>query len=339
MRKLSALFLVALANIPFAARAAVSDDLRFCSNLTDRTERVACYNAAARIAETARHRSKGAPTAAPAITMQSAPAGAVSPPYTMRSHEVPVSRFDGFYAAVGATYGVSTARPFSSFAFPAGGDSGETMPQGPSGVATAGYNFTTGRLLIGLELDGRWGRETASTSTVQSFTDPGGLFSNGTVSLTYKVTSDLAAHLSLRAGGLIGDTLLFGKVGVGAARVTDNYGADLTQLSSCGFITFPSCAFRQFGGAGSYETTKWAPSFLFGVGAEHNFGSFFVRVNAEAEMVGSQKYNGGTTLPDGKQVSPTGVVIGTGPGGFIGAFSDFNSFWTARAGGMVGVRF
>src|ERR1044072_2634298 len=54
-----ALAALALANLPFAAHAAVSDDLVFCSKLTSPKERIACYDAAARIA------ARGTPGAQP----------------------------------------------------------------------------------------------------------------------------------------------------------------------------------------------------------------------------------------------------------------------------------
>jgi hypothetical protein len=55
-----------------AARAEVSDDLRFCGSLKSGAERLACYDAAARIAARPAPARPVARTAAPAMDAQAA---------------------------------------------------------------------------------------------------------------------------------------------------------------------------------------------------------------------------------------------------------------------------
>jgi hypothetical protein len=354
MRRIFALLASAAASFPLAAQAAVSDDLTFCSKLTDRSERVACYHAAARIAENARTRKVSGVAPAASTALQSQPAAAKAPPVAA-SHALS-NPFDGFYIAGGGTYGWSTGRPFStasSSIFPSVAvnpqSNGDALASGPSGVVAAGYNVTTGRLLFGLEADARFGRESWSTTGVTTASAlPTSTGSNGIATASYTINSNFAAHLSARAGGMIGDTLVFAKLGVGVTHVTNSHKVDATGLSSCTAFSMPLpfvpgvCSQRGFGGAGSLDFEQWLPSLLFGVGAERNFGQFFARVNAEAEMVSSKSYQIiGVPLSDSIRTTVGGTVVGTGPGGAFNASSnsDFNGFWTFRVGAMVGMRF
>lgn len=170
---------IASASAPFAAD--VSADLVFCSRIADRAERMACYDAAARIAAT-RPQAVKTPAAAPA---------------TRR----PSSRFHGPYMAVGGSYGAVT---------PQNALSGPVSPHGPSLAGAAGYNLVFGNMLFGTEIAGRLGAERATTAAANLFF---GTFD------TYSFTNAASIHASARAGFVSDDSLFFAKIGFGAVKV------------------------------------------------------------------------------------------------------------------------
>src|SRR5262245_47935910 len=108
MQNKGLLFLATAASvvaIGFPATAEVSADLVFCSRLKDTRERIACYDAAARIAERGAARStvSGRSGAAPAL----APIDSYAANFPLKATPVPPQRgFQGAYGAIGGTYGI-----------------------------------------------------------------------------------------------------------------------------------------------------------------------------------------------------------------------------------------
>jgi hypothetical protein len=297
MRTMFALATCAIASLPLGAQAAVSDDLVFCSKLTSPRERIACYDAAARIAAASTKPS------APARELVSRPV-ADAPAASFRP--VKQGSFEGFYAAIGGGYGVSGPRAATITANifnPALNDS--VYPNGWVASGSVGYNIVFDRWLVGLELDGRIGNERAQTE--QTNVAPGG-FVTGTEFMSYGIKNDAGVHLSARLGAIFGDTLIFTKAGVGASHITETAIDDSRAAAFC----LGACL------SGTLRTTSktaWVPSYLFGVGLEQNFGSLFVRTQAELEAAALNE----TRFAAGNATS--------------------NLFWTVRALAAIGFRF
>jgi opacity protein-like surface antigen len=223
------------------------------------------------------------------------------------------------------------------------GSNGAASPEGWSGTAVAGFNTTFGRLLLGIELDGRWGTEKAvKTDAVDSAFTP----NIGRSIQTYEIESKGAAHLSARIGATIDNTLLYAKIGVGLTHISEQFTADDTGLFVCSPVafSFPCTTNRIFGGKGTVVSENWLPSVIGGVGLEQNWSRFFVRLGAEAEAVNLQDFSDSVRKSPGRLVSPTGSELGPFPGSPFGgnevngnAFSS--AFWMVRASGMIGVRF
>jgi opacity protein-like surface antigen len=253
--------------------------------------------------------------------------------------------------AAGASYGAAGSRQYTIadelLAFDGFGGSlisrGDASVQGLSGTAAAGFNMTFGPLLIGLELDGRWGDERAATTKAvdDAFTP-----NIGASIQTYEIKSDAAVHLSGRIGATIDQTLVYGKIGFGLAHISERFTADDTGLFVCSpnANLFPCTTNRIFGGAGTVVSENWVPSFVGGVGLEQNWGRFFVRLGAEAEAVRLQDFSDSVRKSAGRLVSPSGEDLGPFPGNPFSGNSVFGSassdaFWMVRASGMIGVRF
>jgi opacity protein-like surface antigen len=337
-----------------AVSAQPSEDLVFCSKLQDSRERIACYDAAARIA--ARRNARPAPVAAPRpsiVAPAHAPQDAMAAAPAFTDPTLPLrSPFDGLYVAGGGSYGVSTSRsfnirnevaPFTNSFFL--GQS--TFPSGGSLFGVAGYNLTMGSLLLGIEASGRWGNEAAEITLPQSASAFGNVF--GTSSMTYRLENDVGAHLAIRLGGFIDNTLVFGTIGVGVTRLAETFNVDNTNAFVCSAFTLPvppsftqNCIQFQFGGTGSFTSEKWIPSLVLGAGIEQNiFGRFFVRLSAEAETIGPQNFSFGPILlsPGRRTSATTGADQGPGPGGSFSGGASSDTFWTGRAQGAVGFRF
>jgi len=263
-----------------SARAGVSDDLVFCSKLSNSKERIACYDAAARIAA-----NSGAPARHNPSDLVTARAASIpTAPYTAAPEAAP-PRFQGGYLAVGGAYGLGGTVPFSVFD-QIQGFSGFAQPEGPSIIAAAGYNLQVGNLVTGVELSGRFGAERFSASNFNISNSPLGVIGASTVTATFNV--DASVHAALRAGLAIGDTLAFVKAGAGVAHFVQ--GAHSAQTGTIcdafGFNGFTSiCTNRSPLTPFSADTTAWRPSLLLGLGLEHNFGPVFVRGETEAEAV------------------------------------------------------
>src|SRR4051812_36265122 len=194
-----------------SARAGVSDDLVFCSKLSNGKERIACYDAAARIA------ANVAPSrlnrgAAPALASPPAADTAAPPVYVPVAEKSP---FQGFYSTLGGSYGFSSPRTVSLSAPIFASISDTLTAEGFSGRATIGYNATLSNFLFGAELAGRLGRESVSLHNVQPASAFIGL--NGSTVFDYQLRNDAGVHIAARAGVLCDNTLVFARVGVGAS--------------------------------------------------------------------------------------------------------------------------
>ena len=282
-----------------ASRAEPSADLVFCSKMPSARERISCYDAAARIAATSRQ-----PTIAVAPVAAKSPSLAPEGPAVV----IDVPRFQGFYAALGGSYGLGAPFNFSVF------DTlqffqGTASPHGASFVGSLGYNLQISHAVVGVEFSGRFGQEHFAASNTATVNDPLGIIGTSTASYAFNV--DSSVHAALRAGLAVNDTLLFAKAGAGIAHFSQtatSQGA-ATNCQTINFNTNPiSCVLRQPIVLGhALSQSGWLPSLLFGLGIEHNFGPFFGRIEAEAEA--TSRF---TTSPD--------------------------LFWSARAMAAVGVR-
>jgi|GEM_PF-6212536 len=272
------------ASLPLAAQAAVSDDLVFCSKLTSPRERISCYDAAARIAANRSPASATRP-AAPALTTAPAASNAIA--YSAPQQE---SRpFHGAYGAIGGSYGMAAPINFGA----ADGVSaffGTARPAGPSALAMVGFNLQYGHLVTGLELSGRFGWERFSDSQFASVNIGVGEFATiGQSSKSYQFNSDASVHLALRAGLAVENTLIYGKLGLGAGHISESMKV-VTTGSFCAFGTFVGnnlvCGRRDpIIPAQSTSTSRWSPSIMIAAGVEQNFGAFFARIEGQAEAI------------------------------------------------------
>jgi SOS-response transcriptional repressor LexA len=164
----------------------------------------------------------------------------------------------------------------------------EADAHGASLSGSLGYNIQFGNLVTGLELSGRYGRE--------SFSDTGPLRSAnfGETSLTGTATPssgfnvDASIHAAIRAGLAFGDTLAFVKAGAGIAHASEFTRSDVngTRCDLSGFAgNTLVCVQRSQLPSPVSSNQAWVPSVLFGLGIEHNFGPIFGRVEVEAEGI------------------------------------------------------
>jgi opacity protein-like surface antigen len=318
MRIMFVLAISAITSLPFAAQAAVSDDLVFCSKLTSPRERIACYDAAARIAANQLPRSAAlqpVPNKSAIVTREVADK-ALPPVY---APVVDRNRFDGFYAAIGGAYGWSANRAVSFVDNVACFNTscvGASNASGWSAQAAAGYSITFGRGLMGLEVDGRWGKErggAAGSNDGSAFVILPGPPFFAIVPVNTRWSHDMqvsgGVHVSARAGIVADNLLIYAKAGVGAARVEETF--TLSQTPPVAGVS----------PGGIISSAAWLPTGLLGVGAEYNLGSFFARGFVEAETVGLGRRTGPITVNS------------------FGYSTDAEPFWIARAGAMLGARF
>jgi len=292
------------------ALAGVSDDLIFCSKLSNSKERIACYDAAARIAANAAG-GRGRAGVAPPSAMVSTPTASIDAvPYKALPQQV-ATPFQGAYASIGGAYGLGSPVNLSSFDAVQSVYQVTGSPHGASIVGSVGYNIQFGNLVTGLELSGRYGRE--------NFGDTGPLVSvnNGQFGVVGTSVSssgfnvDASVHAAIRAGLAFGDTLIFAKAGAGMAHANEfarsQVNATFCQTSGFAGNDFV-CLQRSPLGSVSMSNQAWVPSILFGLGIEHNLGPVFGRVEVEAE--GISRFN-----------------------------QTLDWYWTARAMASVGVHF
>jgi hypothetical protein len=300
--------LSALAGSISPAFAEVSDDLKFCGALKSGAERLACYDAAARIASRpaqSRPVARIAPLDAQAAAPSKAPALA------------PVRNpFDGYYAAIGGGYGVGSGRdaiisgPFTISSIPI------TSISGPNASVVAGRNIAIGWGIVGVEVDARWSRErgASAASPTSSF------LYLGAPLLSYSYNNDAGIHASIRVGATFDDLLIFAKAGLGANRINESFTADERNVRQC-FAGLSICGvLGTQGSLNAVQTTSWLPSAVFGVGVEKNWGPVFARLNADLEA-----FNHATSFAAALGVS--------------GSSTASQIMWTTRGTAMIGFRF
>jgi hypothetical protein len=289
-----------------SALAGVSDDLVFCSKLANSKERIACYDAAARIAGNSGTGSQKAATPA----MVSAPAASIpAAPYKAAPAEK--TPFQGAYATIGGAYSLGSPINLSSFDAVQQVYSVTGSPHGASVVGSFGYNIQFGNLVTGLEVSGRYGRESFSDAGPLVSVNGGefGIIGTSTSSSGFNV--DASVHAAIRTGLAFGETLAFVKAGAGMAHASEfaRSNVNATRCDGFGFVgNTPVCSLRTPLPSVVSENQAWVPSVLFGLGIEHNFGPVFGRVEVEAE--GISRFN-----------------------------QNLDLYWTARAMALVGVRF
>jgi len=299
------------------AHAGVSDDLVFCSKLASPKERIACYDAAARIAANGSGVRASRTGASP--TMVSAPAAdtGTQPPPALATPER--TSFRGGYAAIGGGFGVGSPRSFAlPGAFSTVTDS--ISPHGWSSRGVAGVNAVVGNFLFGTEFAGRFGDEGANASIVSTPGSLGALFLlSGKAITSYSVKNDAGVHVAARVGVTFNDTLAFVRGGVGATHIRESATVDATGLFSCIAVSVSgACLSTLPGPLQGAVRSRWAPSAIVGAGLEHNFGPIFGRLEGEIETIASQQ-------------TP---FVGLGS---AGATSE--PLWFARVMASIGVRF
>jgi hypothetical protein len=216
------------------------------------------------------------------------------------------TRFEGGYVAAGVSYGFTDPILIASLA----DYSLHTLrPHGASFTGVAGYNFQFGQVVFGIEFGGRIGREKDTRDAIATLRA-------GSLTLTtsehQRMGTSASLYAALRGGWVIGNTMLFVKVGGGGTEFRTelqsqshsefcvtfgfvNGGVTCTQ-----FGTFDSQFDRRFAG--------WFPSAVGGAGIEYDYRSLFFRLEGEAEAVFEQS-------------------------------SRDEVFWIGRAKALVGVRF
>jgi hypothetical protein len=306
MKSIAALVLLVGSYLP--AGAEVSDDLKFCGALKSGAERLACYDAAARIASrptVARPARAASPVDAQAAIPAKAP-----PPEPLPAR----NPFDGYYVAIGGGYGVASGRDVFV--------TGTTFDSAKGGSVNvvAGRNIGFDWGIVGIEVDGRWLGETATSSATIL---PSFFLDSGSGLAGYRYQGDLAAHAALRVGVNYGDSMVFAKAGIGVSRITETFVSDTTGIHYCDPALFPifgfSCSPSHFGGINSAKITTWVPSAIFGLGVEQNWGPLFGRLGVDFEATNHRRTTGDRAL-------------------FFGSSVD-QLTWTTRGTAMIGVRF
>lgn len=287
------------------ALADIAPDLKFCIDLKNGKERLACYDAAVRIGK------KGISLPIErALQSQSTPKPAKHSPYGSNA------KFDGAYVGFTGGYDFRGLDTFSANPF-------STLSDGKIG-GVVGYSSTAGRLLVGFEARGQYSfakREDVTgfsnsfgysfPSTVLSLTCyscdqtyfdnfpvpvGGALVTDqyGRFATTY--TRPWQVDFSLRVGITFDDWLIFAKLGAGVeqSRIAflgnERFGYCTSQYQKS--QPTPNSLKIDLVGCGSSSSTSysyyWArtyynPVLLLGAGLEKTFGNYFLR--AEAELI------------------------------------------------------
>lgn len=229
------------------------------------------------------------------------------------------SRFDGSYVGLTGGYDFSLSSTDQRGSFPV--VPLDSLQGGKVGVI-GGYNATSNALLMGFEARAQYSFSRSSAST--SFYQPGTSLpsrqmwmqcygcsqdfldnypiSNNPIILNYSQTNSIVrtrpwqGDLSLRAGVIFQDWLIFAKFGAGAEETVTKTTRDSSGTSVCDPTVVrqrPAINEVQLVAVGCKSVTPgpitetqdryWSPIAILGFGVERNFGSVFVR--AESEMV------------------------------------------------------
>ena len=164
MKNIAAIVVLVSSYLP--ANAEVSDDLKFCGDLKSRAERLACYDAAARIA------ARPAPVRPVVARVAPLDAHASVPVKAAVLEPLPAKNpFDGYYVAAGGGYGIGTGRDASIAGNYTQGflrDMSLANTGGASANFVAGRNIAVGWGVLGIEIDGRLGGEGGSSSAISA---------------------------------------------------------------------------------------------------------------------------------------------------------------------------
>jgi hypothetical protein len=305
MRTLVLGAIIAIAALSGTARAEISEDLKFCAGRKASKERLACYDAAARL-EQPRNVLEASKVVATPVVQQ------------VTTTILRPSRFAGAYVGAFGGYDFSITSAYSGYG---------TVPRPDSvhgGFAggVAGYNAVSGNILVGVEGRGQYNFGKAVSTADYPFNTPmlnlplafGGCRgcqptdpfpgSNVTFQLVTdgKSTSSFyrpySFDVSFRSGIVNDQWLLYGKAGAGIEKTIAKVVTDDSKSITC---VNPNVEVRPVAGGADYyvtgcgikrsgiiqtfvNTDGYAPVLNLGVGIERNFEAYFVR--AEAELLG-----------------------------------------------------
>jgi len=260
MRRAVTLATVALLAGSGAARSGISEDLVFCSKLSDSRERLACYDAAARIDDRAgRRRQKSKASHQRQASVALPPAKSLDIPQSGSAVALPLPAFSGGYVGMTLGYRIPTGRPELRDNSYGDGQHTFVLPehmQGISAGAVFGYNFTSGGLLLGFEGRAQYDTSKAYKSAIGPGFDRtmpaplGGGTCYGcspdwidnvpmetSVLLSsksrnwQKYKAPFSADASARVGAIWDDTLFFARMGAGAEYLEYTGGTGITNVT------------------------------------------------------------------------------------------------------------
>jgi hypothetical protein len=307
MMRLSAAVCITACFVAFSyseADAGISEDLAFCSNVKSSKERLACYEAAARI-----ERRKSTHRPPHAAANASSPSTPPSP-----------KKFHGGYVVGLGGYDFGGDNPGSrAFVAP-------TLPtmQGALVGGAVGWNFQSESLLFGLEGRAFYSMSKAERSDsfvgspisfpywsgwCQSFGNPFcttnasapqfpfGLPYRSAFALTNKLERTIAFDASVRFGGVVDDVLIYARLGGGAETIKSTSTSDSTARLTCnnpvsvvvptgpdsGNAYVVSCGSITGGSVAVRTANTIQPYLTAGLGLERNFGKLFARIEGEVQ--------------------------------------------------------
>lgn len=313
MFKLGFVVFAASISVAAPAQAGISDDLKFCAGLTSGKERLACYDAAARI-EKQKPKVKQASELKAPRPSPNALAAAYTPP--------PMSPFEGAYVGITGGYDVgltestgdtrgSSSSGYSPYIHPSVPN--DSLRGAKIGLLT-GYNVVSDRLLFGLEARAQYlfARNSASHLFTSSFSLP---WVAGTCwgcssgfppqysrlelnpSFLNRVIRERNWQIDFaaRSGFVLNDWLIYAKAGIGAEETTSTSIYDSSGTTIChnphvseipiggGGIQYvaDSCGSTSRGPIMTIVSRRIDPIFIVGAGIEKTFGSYFARAEAE----------------------------------------------------------
>lgn len=212
------------------ALAGISDDLKFCAGLTSSKERLACYDAAARIENAAKPTPARTP-ASTAVQRQPSPLDAQAAIVT-KAPIAPPRNWQGFY--LGANGGWAR------------GDTGGT--EGWLAGAHAGYNAQSGQIVVGLVIDAAFADIKRSETVIVPTFRPFGPPSNTITTTDTKI--DFLGTARAKLGFDFGDFLLYGTGGLAWLQNSASVSTILTDNSFSSVFADKKFHFGYAAGAG-----------------------------------------------------------------------------------------
>lgn len=291
------------------ARADISKDLKFCSGLQSPKERLACYDAAARI-------ESGAAKSSAHIPLASLKPKPITPAEARTIQQS--SSFNGTYVALGSGYDFNVATATSYPNVPL------DSLYGPKLGLIVGHNAVSGPLLIGFEGRAQYDFAKSSASHylgsvnyalphmtswmwcgscdnnyLNNYPFPGNtpVTLTSSTNTTMQIKRPWMADFSVRAGMLFGDLLIYSRLGAGFEQTERTVTNDQSSSSVCNNPIYarsrpgPQEVRIDLTGCGSItggpitvdKTISYDPIVTLGFGFERNIGPVFIR--GEAEMI------------------------------------------------------